>query len=396
MTDTADQLLRARSILSDAGVSLSPDVVLKPRGPYACPDLSGIASSFNPYAWNEYIEPESGVARLAFGLASRFQDRSGDDFTRLVPLGAPNRRPESGPEDVARYSQRRVDVQNAETGRTETVYFADLPDVRLPLLTSEHRTEESAFPILTFERLLAGTRFVSTLRDILTTLRDRLGHDVVIEFSGDIQPDERCRFCLLSCQPFPELPDAGTAPGLRCFESTGAVIGTSRRVRLGRIVYVPAAVYSTLPTTDRYEIARLIGRINRATEPKRALLLGPGRWCTSSPELGIPADVSEIDRAAAIGEVVAMRKGLVPEVSRGSHLLNELVAMDILYLAIFPGIAHTAFDEALLDRLPNRLTDVVPGSGHWRDAVRVIDVPGGVDVAADVRRQNAVGTLLNQ
>jgi pyruvate, water dikinase len=133
----------------------------------------------------------------------------------------------------------------------------------------------------------------------------------------------------------------------------------------------------------------LIGRINAASDSGRVLFLGPGRWCTSSPDLGIPADVSELSRAAVIGEIVAMREGLVPEVSRGSHLLNELVARDILYLAIFPGKPHNDLNEAIFERLPNRLTEAVPGSDRWRGVVAVADA--SFEVIADVKQQRAVG-----
>ena len=66
------------------------------------------------------------------------------------------------------------------------------------------------------------------------------------------------------------------------------------------------------------------------------MLLGPGRWGTSSPSLGIPVSFVDINRVSVLCEIVAMREDLVPDVSLGTHFLSELVEMDMLYLALFP------------------------------------------------------------
>ena len=89
---------------------------------------------------------------------------------------------------------------------------------------------------------------------------------------------------------------------------------------------------------DRHEIACVIGRINRAFAGRgwRVLLLGHGWWGTRDPALGIPVHYSEINQMSAIGEIVAMRDTLVPDVSLGTHFLSELVEMDVLYFALFP------------------------------------------------------------
>ena len=97
----------------------------------------------------------------------------------------------------------------------------------------------------------------------------------------------------------------------------GAVIGVSRRQRLSRIVFVVRETYAQLPEQQRYEVARLIGRLCRKhPENDRGLMLiGPGRWGTSSPSLGIPVTFTEIGHASAICEVVAMHERLIPDVS---------------------------------------------------------------------------------
>ena len=59
------------------------------------PHAAGVGFSFNPYVWHEDIDPKAGFLRLVFGLGTRAVDRTGDDYTRLVALNDPGRRPET-------------------------------------------------------------------------------------------------------------------------------------------------------------------------------------------------------------------------------------------------------------------------------------------------------------
>ena len=59
------------------------------------PQVAGVGLSYNPYVWSEQIDPEAGVLRLVFGLGTRAVDRSDDDYTRVVALNAPQRRPDA-------------------------------------------------------------------------------------------------------------------------------------------------------------------------------------------------------------------------------------------------------------------------------------------------------------
>ena len=64
------------------------------------PQIAGVGLSRNPYVWSECIDPAAGVVRLVFGLGTRAVDRSDDDYTRIVALNAPERRPESDFDEV--------------------------------------------------------------------------------------------------------------------------------------------------------------------------------------------------------------------------------------------------------------------------------------------------------
>ncbi len=68
-----------------------------------------------------------------------------------------------------------------------------------------------------------------------------------------------------------------------------------------------------------------------------------------------------------------MREDLVPDVSLGTHFLNELVEMDMLYLALFPGQGSNRLDRAFFEASPSRLAELLPAAGPWAEVIRVID-----------------------
>ena len=76
---------------------------------------------------------------------------------------------------------------------------------------------------------------------------------------------------------------------------------------------------------------------------------------------------------SVLSELVMMHDDLVPDVSLGTHLFNELVEADILYFALFHGHEGNRLNMAFLDQAPNRLADLLPDEAAWAQAVRVID-----------------------
>jgi hypothetical protein len=180
-------------------------------------------------------------------------------------------------------------------------------------------------------------------------------------------------------------------PKHRFLEARSAVIGQSRLLPLDHILYVTSEAYGALSLSDRYEVARLIGKITRALDG-RTLLLGPGRWGTTSPELGIPASFPEIGRASAVGEIVATRGKLVPEVSMGAHILNELVATDMLYFAVFPDREGQFVNGEVFAKAPNRLSKLAPEAKSWESAIKVIEL-GTALLRVDVVKQEVTGWI---
>lgn len=361
------------------------------------PDIAGVGFSFNPFVWNQAIDPAAGVLRLVFGLGTRAVDRADDDYTRVVALNAPDRRPESTFEKVAQYAQRRVDYLDLDSNQLVSGHFSDLipscTSIPLDLFTSvdtaaaERNAERPGphrplVPLLTFDNLLDTTEFAPHMRRIMSSLQNAYSTPVDIEFTANFSPDRTYKINLVQCRPLqvkgPErwsnLPDVVPSSGA-IIHAHGAVIGCSRVLPIHRMIYVVPAHYGQLPVRERYEIARLVGRLNRLFDPAKdsVILLGPGRWGTSTPSLGVPVAFADINRMSVLCEIVAMRDDLVPDVSLGTHFFNELVEMDMMYVAIFPEENTHIWDAKFFDESPNHLASLLPDAARWAECVRVID-----------------------
>ncbi|MHC4542808.1 MAG: PEP/pyruvate-binding domain-containing protein [Planctomycetota bacterium] len=112
----------------------------KPYGSLFFPQLAGVGLSYNPYVWDENIDPEAGILRVVFGLGTRAVNRSDDDYTRVVALNAPSIRPETGFDRVARYAQKRMDMLDLENNRFASGCFVDIanqsPELHVEMFAS--------------------------------------------------------------------------------------------------------------------------------------------------------------------------------------------------------------------------------------------------------------------
>jgi hypothetical protein len=382
---------------------------------YYYPQIAGVALSVNPYVWSEYIDPEAGMLRLVFGLGTRAVDRSDDDYTRVVALNAPDRRPESDFDEVRRYSQRRVDVLDLEANQLVSDSFANVvrrsPELQLSLFASRSEADEAGgdardpFPwVLTFDRLFQETPFVEDMREMLRLLQGAYEYPVDVEFTTNFFASGSYKINLVQCRPL-QVKGGGAIteapPSLRpediILEAHGAVIGQSRRVTVDRMIYVDPGAYGQLPVADRYAVAKLIGQLAHLESPgapPTVMLLGPGRWGTTTPSLGVPVRFADINTVSVMCEIVAMRDDLVPDVSLGTHFLNELIELDILYLALFPTRADNRLNKAFFDSRPNRLAELLPSAAAWAPVIRVIDTASlglqSVKVHANTLKQKVV------
>jgi hypothetical protein len=371
-----------------------------PYGNYYFPQLAGVGFSFNPYAWNEEIDPEAGMVRLVFGLGTRAVDRADDDYTRVVALNAPEKRPEADFAAVKRYAQRRVDVLDLESNDFRNIHFTDLApgggDMPLHLFATRDRELERTareqgmkrvFPwVLTFDTLMKKTSLVEDMREMFSTVRDAYESEVDIEFTANFLEDGSYRINLVQCRPLQIQEASETVEPLpdidvdrMILDARGATIGHSRKIRIERLVYVVPELYGKLAEQDRYRVAKLIGKLSSLgmEDSGKIMLIGPGRWGTSTPSLGIPVSFREINNTSVLCEIDSMHEGLVPDLSLGTHFFNELVELNMLYVAYFVGRKGNRINTRFLMDEPNRLSELLEGEDSWADLVKVIDYPRG-------------------
>ncbi len=370
------------------------------RGRYFFPQAAGVGLSYNPYRWHPEIDPAAGVIRLVFGLGTRAVDRSDDDYTRLVALNSPLRRTEASSDEQLDHCQRRIDVLDLERRSLMAVPIENLVPVckDFPLELYVQRLAGD-MPWVTFHDLLRHPAVIDDFRRMLAVLEKAYHHPVDIEFALNFLPDGTYRIHLLQCRTFQIQKDAArgeidpeTVPGRRILEARGAVIGIGREIPIHDVLHVSVKDYSALGERDRYLVGKLIETLAQQHAPERNLLLvGPGRWGTSSPSLGIPVRAGRIALACAVCEIVAMHSGLVPDVSLGTHFFNDLVEHDLLYFACFAGKKGNAVDEPWLLSRPSQTEHLLGKPHKLARVVRWIDTASdGMILHADPFYQTAV------
>ncbi len=376
------------------------------------PQVAGVGISFNPYVWNKEIDPKAGMMRLVFGLGTRAVDRVDDDYTRIVAMNAPLRRPEGCSQDVGKYSQKRSDVIDMRGNRLASLPFEDIvkqfPNLPIDIFASrdlelERRVAEyggkDAFSwILTFDELLSKGTFVQNMREMMRVLESAYDHPVDIEFTTNFNDLDDYRINLLQCRPFQAKggilslqSKCSVASERTVLGSVGHLIGSSRSVIVDRVIFIAPETYSEMRMTDRYAVARLVGKLTHLKDlgdRPTILLAGPGRWATTSPEMGVPVSFSEINTVSILCEILSMHEGLVPEASLGTHFFNDLVESDMVYCAVRPGKEGSVIDREFFDSATNHLSSLLPEAASFENAIRVIDADDyKMRLCSDVMKQ---------
>jgi len=353
------------------------------------PHLAGVGLSFNPYVWNEKIDSNAGVLRLVFGLGSRAVDNNGEEHIRLVALNAPDLQLQDSSEICC---QQKADVLNLDSGQVYPLTFSEIaqqcPELPLDIFaTKDERLVKIAkesnlsniFPYsLTFSKLLKETAFVEKMRSMLKILENAYKTPVDIEFAVNILEDGLLKINLIQCRPL-QVKKSKRAQSTKkiqlsswILKSAGPVIGRSRELTIERIIYVIPEIYGNLPEKDRYAVARFIGEVAKSSEEQNTILVGPGRWGTTSPAMGIPISFTEIKSVNVICEIATMHENLIPDISLGSHFFNELIETDILYFAIQPNLKNHLIDYAFLNNAKSSHAIFSSDTPDLQDVVKII------------------------
>lgn len=385
------------------------------RGHYYFPELAGVGVSYNTFVWDRGMDPQAGMLRLVVGLGTRAVGRAEIDYPRVVALDIPEKRQHHGFEDIRKFSQHDVDLLNVRNNRLESVPLSRLTgeDLGIPwelyavrdrqtmrMLEQRGRGGRDLW-LLTFDRFLEESDFTPLLQRLLKTLEKAYQYPVDVEFTANFTPDRTVKIDVVQCRPLQtrgvrgrvEMPAEVPAERL-LFRSRGHFMGGNRTQTLDWLIWIEAAAYLDLPTTEKYALSRAIGELNQQLSRRpdnRILLLGPGRWGTSTPSLGVPISFARISNLTALGEVAFPPGNLIPELSYGSHFFQDLVEADIFYLALFPESRDCELNIAWLRRQENQLARLDPEQVRFRSVLKVIRCPAmGLRLIADVMSQELI------
>lgn len=382
-------------VYEEMGVMIQ-EVVGSRIGPYFLPSFAGVAFSRNEFRWSSRIKREDGLVRMVPGLGTRAVDRLRDDYPMLLAPGQPGLRVNVTPDEVLRYSPKKVDAINLESGNFETIDISELlreHGEEYPLIRSMVAIWERGMLrepvgfgpdfekddlVVTFDALFRRSDLVSTMRSLLRVLEEAMGTPVDIEFAHD-----GTDFYLVQCRPQSNAGDSAPASIPREIPEERIVFSANRYVSNGRVpgithvVYVDPAKYNDLGSLDEMrQVGRAVGRLNNLLPRRRFILMGPGRWGSRGDiRLGVNVTYSDINNTAMLVEIARKKGSYVPDLSFGTHFFQDLVESAIRYLPLYPDDPGTRFDEVFLGRSPSILPNLLPEYAHLGEVVRVIDVP---------------------
>lgn len=368
-------------------------------GRYFLPHAAGVAFSRNLYRWSPQIRREDGFMRLVWGLGTRAVDRVGNDYPRMVALSHPLLHPASSPKDIRRYSQQYVDLIDLQDNTMKTLPIGEVLSPRYPAARYIAQVDQDGYLaplrsmlmessrenlVITFDEMLRRTALAERMRNVLKILESHYIAPVDTEFTAQIiDPNAlhpEVQITLLQCRPQSHLKES-EARLPKHIRKEDVVFATKRMAPEGRVsgithvLYVSPEGYYALPTpAARAGLGRAVGRLNAALKGKTFICVGPGRWGTSNPDLGVCIGYADIYNTRALVELAGAGIGAAPEASFGTHFFQDLVESNIYPLAIYLDDADVVFNRKFFDETPNSLTKLLPEESGLNDSLRLIRV----------------------
>jgi len=346
------------------GVIIQP-VIGKTHGRYYYPEIAGTVFSKVYRRPSTRIKKEDGVMRICFGMGTRSVDRL---KARLFYLSHPALRPQGNlPSDVAQTSQVKFDFFDRIRGNFMTGNLKD----HLPCILKEHKLasafiEVYADNILTWagsEKAKTGKPvfsfssfpqrhpfFFSLVRELASFLEESADMPIDMEFAYDTSSK---KLCILQLRPLASYEEMAriTVPQTsheRIILKGSRMVSNGRLEHAKHIVYVDCRLYGK--DSRYFEVAREIGRVNELLKGERYILVGPGRWGSTNPLLGVPVRYNEISNCGCMVEVGISDSNFVPELSYGTHFFLDLDVDGVLYLPVFDGDKTDIFNLDWFER----------------------------------------------
>jgi hypothetical protein len=139
------------------------------------------------------------------------------------------------------------------------------------------------------------------------------------------------------------------------------------------VLYVPPEAYFSIPNSaERNKLERAIGKLNAALAGENFICVGPGRWGTSNPDLGVHVDYGDIYNAKALVELTGGPFGIPDEPSLGTHFFQDLLEGQIYPIAV--NLSKDNFQGAFFETTPNHLADWITPEEGLETRLRLVQV----------------------
>ncbi|MDE6494853.1 MAG: phosphoenolpyruvate synthase [Duncaniella sp.] len=342
------------------------EVVGRETDGYYFPSFSGVGRSLNYYPISDE-RPEDGVAEIAVGLGKyivdgglglRFSPRHPDNVlqtsevelalrdtqTRLCAL---DMKKHEGMTTDDSYNIARLRVQDvAEKGALR--YMVSTYDFRDNVIRDYESGEGRR--LVTFNNILKHRvlPLADALDFMLTTGAREMSRPVEIEFAGLINPSAKStevtgKLYWLQIRPIVDRKETVdehimATPDEKLLLKSDTSLGHGTVENVKSVVYVRPERFSA---SNNSLIAREIEKINRnfTAEGESYILIGPGRWGSSDPALGIPVKWPHISAAKLIVESSLENYRIEP--SQGTHFFQNLTSFGVGYFTIDTASANS-------------------------------------------------------
>ncbi len=344
------------------------------HGDWFYPTLSGVAQSINYYPIGSE-KAEDGIAKIAFGLgrlivegglALRFSPKHSGRILQLSSVDTALRDTQkefraldlriesfvpSTDDGVNILTIGINDANNAGAMK----YAASTYDRNNGMLRDGYN--DSGNQVITFANILQHKIF--PLAEILNTLLEigqkEMNSPIEIEFAANLEtpPGTPKTLNFLQIRPIVNTDEplkiniANIHPERTILRSESA-LGNGLFKGIRDIVYVRPESFD--PSKNR-DLAGEIERFNNKFIKKGEgyVLIGPGRWGSSDPWLGIPVRWPQISAARVIVESGLKTYRIDP--SQGTHFFQNLISFRVGYFTINPYIGEGYYDVAFLNSL---------------------------------------------
>ena len=335
------------------------EVVGQRRGDRFYPDISGVARSYNFYAF-EPARPEDGVVTLALGLGKTIVDGGiAWTFSPTYPEKPP---PFATVQELVKGTQTEFWAVNMgkppaydPVSETEYMVHGNLADAEadeaLSLLASTYDPERDRIVpgigsrgprILNFAPMLVREEFPlnDLVKALLNASEKTVKAKVEIEFAITLQgrrgdrPRARLGFLQVRSMVVPDQVVDVNLSDPRAIVASDMVMGNGTADDIQDIVFARPDKFSPMHTPAIAQELELVNRELR-DQHRPYLLIGFGRWGSSQSSLGIPVDWSQISGARAIVEATLPEMNV--ELSQGSHFFHNLSSFRASYFMVQHG-----------------------------------------------------------